>query len=175
MRGHPIVAAFLLAATLSVEVCAQQLPLDVIQQISAASKLRVQLGGRDWRTLHAPTVDSVSLSSRTDRFSGGASHHLSREVSVGLAEVTQIQIARGSHAGSGAKIGGAVGLGLSLLAVAVTSGDAWVSPTTGQAVGAVVGWTAIGAGVGALIGSTSPRWITVYLRPTHDRKESEMD
>jgi hypothetical protein len=151
---HRIVASWLLLVGLSAEVSAQVLAPEVVQQIRAASKIRVRLVGDGWRTLHAPIVDSVSLS-----YSGSQP-----EPPLPITQVGRIQVPNGSHAGAGAAIGGAVGLGLSLLAVAVTAGDGWVSPTTGQAVGAVVVWTALGAGLGAMIGKTSPRWTTVYVR-----------
>jgi hypothetical protein len=80
-------------------------------------------------------------------------------------QITQIQVPHGSHALLGGKLGAGVGCGLSLLAIAVTSGDGWTSPTAEEAGRAIVALTLIGAGVGALIGSASPRWRTVYDSP----------
>jgi hypothetical protein len=163
MLFHPIVASSLLLVAGSAKMYAQHLPPPVIQEIHAASKIRVQLiGGGGWRTLHAPAVDSASLSSSHSGFLPGTVPSGELEAPLPVTQVSQIQVLQGSHARTGARIGGAVGLGLSVLAVAITAGDGWVSPSTGQAVRAVVGWTALGAGLGAAIGSLSPRWTTVY-------------
>lgn len=163
MRSYQIVASALLLASLSAEVCAQELASGVIQQVRAASKIRVRLVQGGWGTLDSPAVDSASLSYTGSRFLNRGGGNMQLAAPLPMAQVAQIQVPHGSQAGRGARIGGVVGLGLSLLAIAVTAGDGWVSPTTGQAVGAMVGWTAIGAGVGALIGSTSRRWTTVYM------------
>ncbi len=163
MRSHQIVASSLLLVGLSAEISAQELPPEVIQRVSAASMIRVQLVAGGWGSLNAPAVDSAGLSYTGSRFLNRGGGYLELAPPLPIAQVARIQVPHGSHAGRGARIGGAVGLGLSLLAIAVTAGDDWVSPTTGQAVGAVVSWTAIGAGVGALIGSTSRRWTTVYI------------
>jgi hypothetical protein len=165
MRISQIVASPLLLLSLSSEVCGQELASEVIQQVSSALRVRVRLVGGGWATLDATAVDSVSLSYTGSRFLDRGGGDLRLAAPLPMAQVAQIQVPHGSHAGRGAQIGGAVGLGLSLLAVAITAGDDWVSPTTGQAVGAVVSWTAIGAGVGALIGGTSRRWTTVYPSP----------
>src|SRR5918995_168061 len=103
MRWYPIVAAFVLVASLSCEAYAQQLSPEVIQWISAASKIRVQLQEGRWRTLHAPAADSVSLSYGDGRFPSGAGGNV-RASSLAVTQLAQIQVARGSHAGSGAKI-----------------------------------------------------------------------
>ena len=71
-------------------------------------------------------------------------------------------MARGSNAGKGAFIGGGIGLGLSIVAVIALSGDEWTTPSAGQAVAGMLLNTAAGAGIGALIGSASTRWRTVY-------------
>lgn len=162
MRFYQIVGSSLLLLSLSAEVCAQELSSRVIQQVSAASKVRVRLVGGGWARLDAPAADSVSLSYTGSRFLNRGGGYVQLAAPLPMAQVAQIQVPHGSRAGRGAGIGGAAGLGLSLLMVAMMSGDAWVSPTTGEAVGIVVGGTVMGAAVGALIGSTSRRWTTVY-------------
>ncbi len=85
---------------------------------------------------------------------------------LSISQIAEIQVTNGSHAGNGAKIGGLVGAGLALFAVAACSGSNSIcQPSTGQAVGAVVELTFLGAGVGVLIGSLSPRWKTIYAVP----------
>jgi hypothetical protein len=80
-----------------------------------------------------------------------------------MNQVTRIQVPAGSRAGGFAKVGGAVGLAFGILGVAEISGeDSWVSPTPGEAAAAMTITTALGAGVGALIGAAVPRWKTVY-------------
>jgi hypothetical protein len=162
MRFYEIVVSSLLIVCLSAEVSAQELASGVSHQISAASKVRVQLVGGQWGTLHQPGLDTAGLSYTGSRFLNRGGGYVQLATPLPLAQVTQIQVPNGSLAGRGARIGGALGLGLSLLAIAATSGDSWVSPTTGQAVGAAIAWTATGAGVGAIIGSASRRWTTVY-------------
>jgi hypothetical protein len=68
MRSYQIVASSLLLVSLSAEVWAQDLAPEVIQQVSAASQIRVRLAGRGWGTLDAPVVDSVGLSYTGSRF-----------------------------------------------------------------------------------------------------------
>jgi hypothetical protein len=160
MRSYYIIAQSLLLVSLSAEVCAQELPAVIRQQISAAPKVRVQLVRGDWGTLQAPGLDSAGLSYTGSRFPNKGAD---LAAPLPMAQVAQIQVPNGSLAGRGARIGATVGLGLSLLAIAVTAGDSWVSPTAGQAVAAAIGWTAMGAGVGAIIGSASQRWTTVYM------------
>ena len=161
MRASRIVASSLLLVCLSVEVRAQELPPAVIHQVGAASQVRVRLVEGGWGTLSGPSMDSVSLSYTGSRFRG-PSGRVQLAAPLPMTQVAQIQVPHGSHSGSGARIGGAIGLGITLLAIVATSGSDWASPTTGQAVVAGMVWTAIGSAVGALIGSGSRRWTTVY-------------
>lgn len=66
----------------------------------------------------------------------------------------------GSRAGKGAVIGGAIGMGAGLLLVAVAASDEWTAPTAGEAVRVVLFFTAVDAGIGALIGAAvrHARW-----------------
>lgn len=162
MRYHRILTFSLLLAGLTIEVRAQGLPDATIRRIRAASQVRVLLAGGGQGTLYTPVADSVSLS-----YSGSRFHRLDGRVGpppspLLVTDLARIQVPHGSHWREGARLGAAIGLGISLLAVAVTSGDEWVAPTTGQAVQGVIAWSAIGAGVGAVLGATSRRWTTVY-------------
>ena len=74
----------------------------------------------------------------------------------------ELQVARGSNAGKGGFLGGVIGLGFGIVAVILASGDDWTTPTPGEAVTGMLITTAAGAGIGALVGSASTRWRTVY-------------
>ena len=152
MRPRPIVTALLLLAGLSASVAAQELSPETLQAIHNASRARVRLAGAGWRPLTGAA--------------GGASMYVGgrggQPSAVPLSQVAQVQVKAGSHAGSGAKIGGAIGLGLSLLAIAATAGDDWAAPSGEQAIAGTMFTTAFCAGIGALVGLTSPRWRTVY-------------
>ena len=156
MRPRPIVTALLLLAGLSASVAAQELSPETLQAIHNASRARVRLAGEGWRPLTGAGADAA----------GGASMYVGgrggQPSAVPLSQVAQVQVKAGSHAGSGAKIGGAIGLGLSLLAIAATAGDDWAAPSGEQAIAGTMFTTAFGAGIGALVGLTSPRWRTVY-------------
>jgi len=167
MLAHRLVTSTLLLTALTARLAAQDLAPDVVQRIGAASKIRVTLLGGVQRTMHRPAVDSGGLEYPGSLVIHGGPLHADPDPDpmVPMTQVTRIQVPSGSHAGRGATIGGAVGLGLSILAIAITSSDPWLTPTAGEAVGAMVSWTAIGAGVGAVIGCTSPRWTTVYASP----------
>jgi hypothetical protein len=162
MRFYHIVGSSLLLVSLSAEVSGQEPASEVSQQVSAASKIRVRLVRGGWGTLDGPAIDSVTLSYTGSRFLNRRGGNVQLAAPLPMAQVAQIQVPRGSHAGRGAQIGGTAGLGLSLLMVAAMASDPWLSPTTGEAVGFAVGGTVMGVGLGALIGSTSRRWTTVY-------------
>jgi len=82
-----------------------------------------------------------------------------------LGDVTEVQVPAGNDAGHGAVAGGLLLGGLMLVAtVATSSCDSCIASGTsaGDVIGATLVAGAIGAGIGALIGSTSTRWKTVY-------------
>jgi len=162
MRGSRVVFCLLLLAGAPVLASAQELGADVVGQINASSKARVRLIEGPRATLYSPKADSTSLGFKRGEFVNHAGSVVQLPQPLGVAQVAEIQVAKGSNAGKGAKIGGGIGAALALLAVAAMSGDPYVSPTTGQAVTGVVAWTLIGGGVGALIGSASTRWKPVY-------------
>jgi hypothetical protein len=161
MLFHRLVASLVVLVALSAELCAQDLAPEVVQQIGAASKIRVMLVGGGRRTLYDPTVDASGLA-YSDSLGPAGDRQAASPSPLPMAQVTRIQVPHGSHAGNGAKIGGALGLGLGVLGVVLASGDSWATPTAGEAVGAMLVTTAIGAGVGALVGTAVPRWKTVY-------------
>jgi len=164
MLWHRLVASSVLVLALSSEAAAQELAPEVAQQISAASKIRVTLAGGAQRTLYDPAVDASGLAySNGGPGPVGGRLHAEPGSSLPMNQVTRIQVPAGSHAGGGAQIGGALGLGLGIFGVIQASGDTWISPTAGEAVGAMMITTALGASVGALIGTAVPRWKTVYV------------
>lgn len=144
---------------------AQTLPPQAMQQVNAASRIRVRLASGERGTLYAPAIDSGSLSYTGSRLLGSSGSVAQLPPTLPVAQIRLIQVPHGSHALLGGKIGAAVGCGLSLLGIAATSGDGWTSPTPEEAGFGIVALTVMGAGVGALIGSASPRWRTVYDAP----------
>ena len=161
MRNRFIVPALLYLSGALAPAAAQQLSPETVQQISSASRARARLAGEGWHRLAGSTT-SPAASADGAQLYFAAGREGEPITPVALSRIAQVQVARGSHAGSGAKIGGGIGLGLSLLAIAVTAGDDWAAPTAGQAIAGTILNTAFGAGVGALIGLASPRWHTVY-------------
>lgn len=159
MRSRPILTALLLTG-LSGPAVAQELSSETLQAIQHASHARIRLAGEGWRSLTRTAAGSEASDGAT--FYVGSGRAGQPPGAVPLSQVAQVQVRAGSHAGSGAKIGGAIGLGLSLLTIAVASGDDWTAPTGGQAIAGTAVTTAIGAGIGALVGLTSSRWRTVY-------------
>jgi hypothetical protein len=144
---------------------AQTLTPEAVQQVNAASQIRVRLASGERGTLYAPGVDSESLSYAGSRLVGSTGSLAQLPPTLPVAQIRLIQVPHGSHARLGSKIGAAVGCGLSLLGIAATSGDNWTFPTPEEAGFGIVALTVVGAGVGALIGSASPRWRTVYDAP----------
>ena len=162
MRVHRGILFSLVLGTMPVLARTQTLDSQIVEQINAASQVRVRLVTGARGTLYAPRADSMSLAYHRSQFPyGGGGVALRGSLSIG--QITEIQVTKGSHAGHGATLGGGVGLGLALLAVALCSpSDSICHPSTGEAVRAAVGCTLIGTTVGALIGSISPRWKSIY-------------
>jgi hypothetical protein len=162
MRVPAIACCLLFRFALPALVLGQTLSADAIRQINTASKARVNLVERGRGTVYNPTADSSSVAFARSEFmnNGGVYENLASPFEV--THVTEIQVARGTHAGKGAAIGGGIGAVIGLLTVAVASGESLGSPTTGETVGAIALCTGVGAGVGALLGLTSTRWKTVY-------------
>jgi hypothetical protein len=161
MRPRPLLTTLLLLAAAHTPLAAQELSPEALQAIHNASRARVRLAGEGWHPLNATAADSAGAANGGLLYLGNGRAG-QPPGAVPLSQIAQVQVKAGSHAGSGAKIGGAIGLGLSLLAVAVTAGDDWAAPTGGQAIAGTFVTTAFGAGIGALVGLTAPRWRTVY-------------
>lgn len=159
MRSHAVATALLLLAGHAVPAMAQELSTETLQAINAASRARVRLGDEGWHRL-AGTGRGMSVDSGRVYVRDGSADSSLTEVALG--DVRELQVARGSNAGKGAFIGGGIGLALGIVAVIALSGDDWTTPTAGQAVAGMLVNTAAGAGIGALVGSASTRWRTVY-------------
>lgn len=139
----------------------QALAPQIVEQINAATSVRVRLvtGGRG--TLHAPRADSTSIAFERSAFLNSGGSVVAMPAPLAIGRIAEIDVPDGSHAGSAAKVGAGVGAGIAILAVAGCQGTI-CEPTASQAVSAVVLWAVIGGAVGALFGSGSPRWKTVY-------------
>jgi hypothetical protein len=161
MRSRFLLTMLLLLAAAFQPLAAQELSPEALSAIQSASHARARLTGEGWHRL-AGSATSPAASPDGAQLYLAAGRGGEPTTPIALSRVAQVQVARGSHAGSGAKIGGGIGLGLSLLAIAITAGDDWAAPTAGQAIAGTILNTAFGAGVGALIGLASPRWHTVY-------------
>jgi hypothetical protein len=162
MRPRSLVTALLLLAGPLTTLAAQELSTEALQAIHSASRARVRLAGEGWRPLTGTAADSAGGAATGALLYVGSGPSGQPSGAVPLSQIAQVQVRSGSHAGSGAKIGGAIGLGLTVLALIAASGDEWTSPTAGQAVGSLIVTPLFGAGIGALVGSASPRWRTVY-------------
>ena len=133
----------------------------IVEQINAASTARVRLVTGSRGTLYAPRADSTSITFERSAFLNSGGSFVALPPPLATSQVAEIAVPNGSHAGSGAKIGAGVGAGVALLAVAGCSGSI-CEVTAGEAVGVVTVWTVIGGALGALFGSGSPRWKTIY-------------
>src|SRR3954465_7949443 len=176
MRAHSVVTVLLLLVGRGLPAAAQELSAETLQAINSASRARARLGDAEWHRLPpcrprprrgdaewhrlADTGRGMSADGARVYVQDGAT--TSSLTEVALPEVRELQVARGSNAGKGAFIGGAIGLGLRLVALIALSGDDWAAPSSGQAVAGMLVNTAAGAGVGALIRSASTHWRTVY-------------
>ena len=88
-------------------VTAQTLPQDVMQQINAASQIRVRLASGEREMLYAPTVDSGALSYTGSRILGHQGTPTPLTPPLQVSRITQIQVPHGSHALLGGKLGAA--------------------------------------------------------------------
>jgi hypothetical protein len=159
MRSHIVVTVLLLLGGRIAPIAAQELSSETLQAINTAAHARVRLADAEWHRL-AGTGSGMSSDHAQVYVRAGRADSPVTEVS--LRDVRELQVARGSNAGKGAFIGGALGLGLGIVAVIGASGDDWTTPTPGQAVTAMLVSTIAGAGIGALVGSASTHWRTVY-------------
>jgi hypothetical protein len=156
-----LVSSVLLGCGMVVPGHAQTLSLEAIEEINAASKARARLRDGGWINLYDARADSTSLTFRRGEFLNRGGTLVEVNPPLLVSQLTQIQVSLGSRAASGAKIGGGIMAGLTMIAIVGCQGTS-CEPTSGQALTALVGWTGIGAGVGALIGSGSSRWKTIH-------------
>lgn len=155
-----MLGGWLVLAATPTRAAPQALAPQIVEQINAATTVRVRLMTGSRGTLYAPRADSTSLVFERSSFLNSGGSVVALPAPLAIAHVAEIDVPDGSHAGSGAKIGAGVGAGVALLAVAGCSGSI-CEVTTGEAVGAVVVWAVIGGALGALFGSGSPRWKTI--------------
>src|SRR6185369_12347520 len=113
MRAHAVVTALLLLARV-IPASAQELSAETLQAINAASRARVRLGDAAWHRLAGTGSEMSANGGRVYVRDGNAESSLTE---VALVDVRELQVARGSNAGKGAFIGGAIGLGLGIVAV----------------------------------------------------------
>ena len=141
----------------------QTLTSRAIEQINAAARVRVRFASGIRVTLYAPRADSARL-----RYELGEARNRGGTLVVvapplPMADVLEIQRPIGTHTWKGAKLGAAIlGVWALMLCHSDMGGGTCTSSQTrsGVAVSAF-----IGAGIGALIGSGSKRWETVYRAP----------
>jgi hypothetical protein len=158
MRSHAVITALLLLAGRVVPAAAQGLSTETLQAINTATRARVRLADPGWHRLGG-TGQGASVDGTLVYVRDSAGSSLSE---VSLRDVRELQVARGSNAGKGAFIGGGIGLALGIAAVIAASSDDWTTPNGGQAIVGMLFFTATGAGLGALAGSASTHWQTVY-------------
>ena len=159
MRSHAVITALLLLAGPIVPAAAQGLSTETLQAINTASRARVRLADPGWHRLAGTGQGASGDGTLVYVRDSGAGSSLSE---VSLRDVRELQVARGSNAGKGAFIGGGIGLALGIAAVIAASSDDWTTPSGGQAIVGMLLFTATGAGIGALAGSASTHWQTVY-------------
>ena len=142
----------------------QSLSSRAMEEINAAALVRVHLVKGKRRTLYAPQADSDSLRYQSRRIDNRRTVvQLPR--ALAMADITRIERRMGTNAWKGAKIGGSIYGGLALLASygpPDTFGGA--SSTRDRILGVGV-YALSGALLGAMIGSASTRWKTVYRAP----------
>ena len=134
MRSASVFTALLLLAGRIGPAAAQEISTETLQAINAATGARVRLADAGWHRLAGAgrmASDSTLVYVRDPKVSSSLTE-------VSLRDVRELQVARGTNAGKGAFIGGAIGLGLAIVAVIGASGDEWTTPSGGQAVAAML-------------------------------------
>src|SRR4029450_1747952 len=109
MRGNRVLYCLLLLAGAPVLASAQELGSDVVGQINASSKARVRLLEGPHATLYSPKADSTSLGFKRGEFVNHAGGVVQLSQPLVVAQVAEIQVAQGTPAWKGAKIGGGIG------------------------------------------------------------------
>ncbi|PYP20842.1 MAG: hypothetical protein DMD53_09770 [Gemmatimonadetes bacterium] len=166
----PVVA--MMALTITPVLRAQVTSPQFRDQINAAVKIRA-VGAWGRAELTEPRVDADTIRYSRARVLASFSTPSALPQPRGLVlpqplpleDLTEIQVPSGNDAAHGAVAGGLL-LGLiGLVAgVATSSCDSCLGrgASAGNVIGVALIGGAIGAGIGALLGSTSTRWMTVY-------------
>jgi hypothetical protein len=168
MTGSQVFYACVLlaSATPCQHLKAQGLSDSLAASIDSAPRLRVRLSTR-WVMLDHPRIQRDSLTFATGRTIDRGGRWITVKPPLSLAAVQAIQRASGNRAAKGALWGGAIGTGLGLvLAIgAASEPQSYGSPTGSESAELVIGLGVVGGLVGALIGSRSTRWVTIYSAP----------
>jgi len=161
-----IVWSVVLGSAVAGSAVAQALPQQIAAELSAASKARVRLRNGTWITLDGPKAESSNITYRYGEFLNRGGTRVAIPGPLRVDQLSHIQISRGSHAAKGAKLGGGIGAGLGVVLFAVAAVDDPGYFSTGESIQGTITLALFGAALGALIGSGSPRWQTVYTVPS---------
>jgi hypothetical protein len=77
-----------------------------------------------------------------------------------VSQLRWVELQRGSRAAQGALIGAGIGVAVVVLGRWAFSDDDSPAPWTGERVAGAITFVALGAGIGALIGQKSARWVS---------------
>ena len=168
MTGSQVFYACLLlvSATLGQRLKAQRISDSLAASIDSSPRVRVRLS-TGWVMLDHPRIERDSLTFATGTTLDRGGRWITVKPPLSLAAVQTIQRASGNRAGKGAVWGGAIGTGIGLLLSigAASEQQSYGSPTGGESATVVVGLGVVGALIGALIGSGSADWVTVFSTP----------
>ena len=131
--------------------------------IDSTPRIQVRLP-TGWATLDGPRLQRDSLQFRHGTTHDRGGRLVALPSPLAFADVSEIRMAAGNGSAKGAAIGAGIGAGLGLLfAIAASSEpDCLGCPSDSEGFMAVPIVAALGAGVGALLGSGATRWGTVY-------------
>lgn len=134
--------------------------------IDSTARIQVRLP-MGWATLDGPRLQRDSLHFRHGTTHDRGGRLVALPSPLAFADVGELRVAAGNRSAKGAAIGAGIGAGLGLLlAIAAASEPECLGcPTDADFVMAVPILAAMGAGVGALLGSGATRWRTVYRSP----------
>jgi hypothetical protein len=152
----------LLALLLPSLAAAQLLDTTTIAQINAATRAQLRLRSGARGVVHQPAATASTVAFASAEFLTPGGNRATADSPLPVGEIERIQVAIGNAALGGAKIGAGIGAGLALVAALVTAGEDFVSLTPAEAAVSIVVTAGFGGLVGALIGSGSTRWQTVY-------------
>ena len=120
-----------------------------------------------WATLDGPRLQRDSLQFRHGTTHDRGGRLVALPSPLAFAAVSEIRVAAGKRTARGAAMGAGIGavLGLLLVSGLGSEPDCLGCPTEAEARPVIPLLAALGAGVGALIGSGSTGWRTVYRSP----------